>query len=289
MIGLDITHRFIDVGQIRLHVVAAGPQDGPPVILLHGFPEFWYGWRKQIPVLAAAGFRVIAPDQRGYNLSDKPPGIVDYRIEKLVADVVGVIDALGYQRVDLVGHDWGGGIAWCVAASHSHRLKHLAVLNCPHFAVFSEHLRRSVWQMLRSWYILYFQLPLLPEWSARVFQWWPLVRALRQMSTPQAFTEDDWPKYREAWSQPRAFTAMVNWYRALTRPSSSKLPRGRIVVPTLLIWGVRETALGRELAPDSIAMCDNGRLEWREAAGHFVQHDDPDAVNRLLMQFLSED
>lgn len=156
-------HRKIVTNGVRLHVVQTGPQDAPLVILLHGFPEFWYGWRQQIPALAAAGLQVWAPDQRGYNESDKPVGVGAYRIDELVADVVGLIDASGLRRASLVGHDWGAAVAWWVALTAPERLERLVILNGPHPSVMRRHLTRSVRQLLRSWYIFGFQVPWVPE------------------------------------------------------------------------------------------------------------------------------
>ena len=280
-------HDFIHIGDVTLHVVFTGPADGPPVVLLHGFPEFWYGWRHQIPALANAGYRVIVPDQRGYNLSDKPKRVRDYRHDRLVRDIIQLIDVLNVPTVSLIGHDWGGAVAWGVAARHADRIERLIVLNCPHPAVMYRHLRRKPRQMLRSWYIGWFQVPWLPEITMRLWNWRLLTRVLLKMSSRGSFTEDDLSVYREAWSQPGAITAMVDWYRALVRARGASPIPDQIISPTLLIWGERDNALGKELTPDSIALCDNGKLEYLPQAGHFVQHDAPGEVNRLILDFLA--
>jgi pimeloyl-ACP methyl ester carboxylesterase len=129
---MELEHDYVQTNEIRLHVVQAGPRSGIPIVFLHGFPEFWYGWKKQIPTLAEAGFRVIVPDQRGYNLSDKPKGIRNYRLDELVKDIVGLIDSLEYEKVNLVGHDWGAIVAWTLAYQHPKRLQRLSILNVPH-------------------------------------------------------------------------------------------------------------------------------------------------------------
>ena len=186
-------------------------------MLLHGFPEFWYGWRKQIPALAEAGCRVIVPDQRGYNLSDKPKGIKAYCIDTLVEDIVGLIDALDYEKVNLVGHDWGALVAWMLAIKHPERLHRLGIINVPHPAVMKRFLQRDFEQMRRSLYALFFQLPWLPEMSLRIGNWSGASLGLRRSGKPNAFTDEDIEKYKEAWSQPGAMTAMLNWYRAALR------------------------------------------------------------------------
>ena len=282
-------NRQIATNGISLHVVQDGPSAGRLVILLHGFPEFWYGWRRQIPYLAAAGYRVWAPDQRGYNLSDKPDGIAAYTLDELAADVIGLVDAAGQKKALVVGHDWGAAVAWWLAAKYPDRIARMVVINVPHLSVIQAHVRRSLRQMRKSWYVLYFQLPWLPERLARLRNWNTLVRAMRASSHPGTFTNSDLDAYRRAWSQPKAYTSMLNWYRAVVQKPSVRPANPRITVPTLLIWGAQDRFLGRELAQPSIALCDDGRLVFTEGATHWVQHEEPDRVNRLIDGFLRGD
>lgn len=282
-----MTHTFINTngrngGPIRLHVVQAGPADGPLVILLHGFPEFWYGWRHQIEPLAGAGCRVWVPDQRGYNLSDKPDGISAYKIDTLAADVIGLIDAAGVEKAVVVGHDWGAAVGWWVAAMYPERIARLVVLNVPHPAVMKRFASRNVDQMLRSWYIGFFQFPELPETLARLGNWMVLAQTLRTSSRPGAFSEADLNEYRTAWSQPGAFRAMVNWYRAALQRPPARNVAIRITVPTLLIWGVRDRFLKRDMAQPSIDLCNNGQLVFFETATHWVQHEEAERVTELI-------
>ncbi|HRA67214.1 MAG: alpha/beta hydrolase [Caldilinea sp.] len=270
---------------VDLHVVMAGPDAGPLVILLHGFPEFWYGWRKQMPALAAAGYHVWAPDQRGYNRSDKPAGVDAYHIDALAKDVAGLIEASGREQVYLVGHDWGAAVAWWVAGHYPARVKKLAILNVPHPAVMRRAVLEDSAQRKKSWYIFYFQLPWLPEWSLRQQNYTNLARTLKGSSRRGAFTADDLMAYRQAWSQPGAVTAMLNWYRAAVRHQAQAAMLGRIRVPTLMIWGAKDIAVGRSLAQPSIDLCDEGRLVFLEEASHWVQHEEPAQVNRLLLEF----
>jgi len=281
-----LEQKKIRTNGITLNVAQSGLRDGPLLILLHGFPEFWYGWRKQIPFLAAAGYRVWAPDQRGYNLSDKPDRIAAYTVDILAADVIGLIDVAGQEKTILIGHDWGAAVAWWAAAAYPDRISRLIVMNVPHGVVMKKQLRRSVAQLRKSWYIFFFQLPWLPEALARMNRWSGVVQALLRSSRPGTFSEDDLEKYRQAWSQPNAYTSMVNWYRALIQ----KLPQTpadlRIRVPTLLIWGVKDKYLSREMAQPSIDLCDEGQLVFIEEATHWVQHEEPDRVNALIEEFL---
>lgn len=282
---LALTHSDVVTNGVRLHVVQAGPPEGPPVILLHGFPECWYGWRHQIAPLAEAGYRVVVPDQRGYNLSDKPPGLAAYTRDVLAADVVGLLDHLGVERGLVVGHDWGGAVAWWLACQHPERVARLAVLNLPHPIVFARALR-TLRQARRSWYILMFQLPWLPEWLLGRKEAAALVDVLRGGTRRGAITAEELEVYRQAYQQPGALSAMLRWYRAVVRLRSSRLAHPRLSMPTCLIWGKQDTALGWEMAAPSMAFCDDGRLFLLEEAGHFVQHDEPRRVAELLLDFL---
>ena len=194
--------------------MAAGPKDGPVVILLHGFPEFWYCWRNQIAPLADAGFRVIAPDQRGYNTSSKPPGIPAYKVSRLTSDVIAIIDQLGKDRMHVVGHDWGALIAWSVAMQHPHRVIRLAILNVPHPVVLQHNTRTNPRQWLKSWYALFFQIPWLPEFLISANDFWLGKRSLVLSSRPGTFAAEDLARHAETWSHRGAMTAMLNWYRA---------------------------------------------------------------------------
>ena len=283
-----LEHHEIPTNGIRLHVVQTGPVTGPLVLLLHGFPECWYGWRLQLPSLAAAGYRVWAPDQRGYNRSEKPQGIAAYRLAALAADVLGLLDAAGHRQACLVGHDWGGIVAWWIAVHAPHRLQRLVVINAPHAAAMRQQLRRHPAQWLRSSYIGWFQLPWIPELVTRLGRGRLLVWALQQSSRPGTFTPTDLEQYREAWSHPQALHAMLNWYRALLRRPAWLATSRPITVPTLLLWGANDVFLGREMARASLEQCQHGELVMFEEATHWVHHEHPVRVNALLETFLRE-
>ena len=283
-----LRHSEIATNGIRLHVVAAGPPDGPPVILLHGFPEFWYGWRHQIGPLAEAGFRVIVPDQRVYGTSEKPAPVSSYALDTLADDVAGLIESTGHPRAAIVGHDWGGIVAWWVAVRNPGLVERLAVLNAPHPVAFRRFLRSSPLQLLRSWYTFYFQLPGVPEAMFRRRNWRALARGMSTSSRPGTFTEADFDRYRAAWSEPGAIAGMIHWYRAAMRDRPATPPEIRVDSPALVIWGAKDKFLGRGLGPASLDLCDDGRLEVIEEASHWVQHEEPERVNRLLIGFLRE-
>lgn len=279
-------HARIPTNGIDLHVARDGTAAGPLVILLHGFPEFWYGWRHQIPHLAEAGFRIWAPDQRGYNLSDKPEGVGAYTIDELTADVLGLIDAAGVEQALVVGHDWGAAVAWHLAARYPSRIRRMVIINVPHGAVMTRHIKHSPRQLLKSWYILFFQLPWLPETISRLGDWRAPAAVMRSSSRTGTFTDQDLARYREAWSQPRAFTSMIHWYRAAARKRSDRGASARIRVPTLLLWGARDQFLDRAMAQPSIELCADGQLKVFEEATHWVHHEEPRRVNHLIESFI---
>ena len=278
---------YVETNGITLHTVQAGPDDGPLVILLHGFPEFWYGWHDQIRPLVEAGFRVVVPDQRGYNLSDKPDGVDSYRIDELAADVVGLVDAAGREQAAVVGHDWGAAVAWWTALHYPERVSRLVTVNVPHPSVMSRTLRRSWTQRFKSLYMLFFQVPVLPEVVSSARDWETVVRTMKRSSLPGTFSDTDMERYREAWSRPGAFRAMLNWYRAMVRRRDS--PRTeQVTVPTLVLWGAQDRFLSRSMARPSADLCDDGRVRFFEDATHWVQHEEPVRVAEELVAFLSE-
>lgn len=284
---LNIPHetRFIETNGVRLHVILAGPENGTPIILLHGFPEFWYGWRRQIPALVAAGYRVIAPDQRGYNLSDAPHGVDAYRIDILAADIAGLMDALGIEKTFLVGHDWGAAVAWTTALLYPQRIHKLGILNVPHPAVMMKFIGKSPKQMLKSWYIGFFQIPGLADWLMSRNHFAGAIAMLRASGKPTTFNAEDLEAYRQAYANAGGLTGMINWYRALMR-SRPAMPRDvRVKKPVLILWGRQDVALSAEMAAESAALCNNARLIYFDNATHWVQHDEAEAVNHALLDF----
>jgi pimeloyl-ACP methyl ester carboxylesterase len=283
----QLTHTTIATNGINLHVVQAGDPAAPLVILLHGFPEFWYGWRHQIAPLAGAGFHLWVPDQRGYNLSDKPQDVAAYNLDVLAQDVIGLIDAAGREKTLLVGHDWGGAVAWWTANKYPQRVEKLAILNAPHHRVFAEQVRRVRSQQLRSSYMLYLQLKGLSEASLRMFNHWLLAKAMQVTSAGGTFSAVDLQEYRRAWSQPGAITGMLNWYRAMRQKPRPERPASwRIPVPTLLIWGKQDSLLRWQMAQPSIDLCDDGRLVFIDRASHWIAAEAAEEVNQLLIEFL---
>lgn len=281
MIPAGVTHRLVDTGEVKLHVAELG--QGPLVLLLHGFPECWVSWRNQLPALAAAGYRVVAPDLRGYGGSDKPRGIRAYRLEALARDIEGLIGALGETRAHVVGHDWGGAVAWQLAMQAPAKIGRLAILNVPHPRRMLQGLR-TLRQLKKSWYFFFFQLPFLPE-ARMSHDHFALIRNLFRYHPARraAYDESDIDEIIAALSQPGTATAALNYYRAALRhPPAVK----RIELPVLVLWGEQDKNLGRELAAPEAGWVPSARVVRIADAGHFVQADAPDRVNRELIQWL---
>lgn len=288
--------QYIRANGITFHVALEGPPTGEPILFLHGFPEFWYGWRKQMHFFAEQGYRVIVPDQRGYNLTDKPAKVTDYKISTLATDVDQLIQALGYEQVHLVGHDWGGAVAWWVATMYPHRLKSLSLLNIPYPTVMLAQLRQwNFAQIRKSWYIAFIQIPSLPEFLVSRNAYRGFANAIQRTARKGTFSPEDLDKYREAWGKPKAMTSMMNWYRAMLKseseaksdPKLNAYTQGKKLTPPIqLLWGERDAFLGKELAQPSIDLCENGTLKFYPKATHWLQHEEPDGVNADILAFV---
>lgn len=286
--GVALDSRLVATNGTRLHVVQAGPADGPPVVLLHGYPEFWWGWHEQIARLAKAGFRVIAPDQRGYNASDKPDGIEAYRIDELTADIIGLMDALGHRQAYLAGHDWGGAIAWYLAIEHPERFRKLAMFNSAHPLAWVDALQGPKEERTISWYRTFFQLPWLPELTARVGNWGLLAKNLRDTSRPGTFPEADLDYYRYAWDRDGAMGSMVNWYRAIYRYPHAVTGDGQVQIPVRIVWGMRDRFFESRMGRLSLQHCAHATLVEVPDAGHWLLHEEPELTSREMIEFFGQ-
>lgn len=280
-------HHFVTTNQIRLHCVSQG--EGELVVLLHGFPEFWYSWRHQIPTLAQH-FRVVVPDLRGYNDSDKPSS--GYDLDTLAADIQGLVQALGYKSAHVVGHDWGGVIAWHFAQRFPQSLNRLAILNAPHPHRFLQELASNVDQLRRSWYVLAFQVPTLPEWLIQQNLQTLLKTLLQEHAVRKgAFTTKDTEIYQAALEKPGVLTAALSYYRQLLTPQAWLRHWGRspspVLAPTLVLWGEEDPFLSQRLTEGIETLVDAPfDLKLIPNCGHWIQQEVPQTVNRELLTFL---
>lgn len=282
---------FIEVNGQRLETLIAGKSGKKLAVLLHGFPEFNHSWRFQIPLLVKLGYEVWAPNLRGYGHSSKPPHMRDYAIEHLMEDVAQLIDQANNGRpVTLIAHDWGALIAWAFAASNLRPLERLVILNVPHPARLAEGLQ--TWrQVKKSWYALFFQLPWLPERLLAAGGARAIGRAFSALAMDQTnFGPEVLQVYRETALIPGALTAMVNYYRAAAQtPGFSNFARDKvapITVPTLMIWGEEDLALGVELTDGYDGLVQDFTLCRLKGVGHWVQQEAPEAVNAHLKAWL---
>jgi pimeloyl-ACP methyl ester carboxylesterase len=272
-------HRVIESGNVRLHCKSAGAEGAPLVVFLHGFPARWSTWRSLLPIFARAGFLAVAPDLRGYGASDKPQGVEEYGGAKLAGDVAAIIAAYGRERAFVVGHDFGGGIAWATAMLHPERVERLAICNSIHPVGFERQMRK--WsQRKKSWYIFFFLLPRIPEWWLARHDYRYVRRALAHDGLAPAVVDDLVQGIRA----PGALHAAIDWYRASFRGAMKKsLAVKKVDQPTLVVWGDRERHLDPELATPPADWVTNARVEHVPEGSHWVHHDAPDRVAELAV------
>jgi pimeloyl-ACP methyl ester carboxylesterase len=281
---MSLTHAYAELSEVRLHYVEEG--DGPLVVLLHGFPDFWYSWRHQIPALAAEGFRAVAPDMRGYNLSDKPVGISKYSLDRVATDIAELIMERGAPSATVVGHDWGGLAAWAAAAWHPDLVDRLVILNAPHPDDYGRGLR-NLKQLAKSWYTGFFQVPGAPA-VLRRNDFAALRKALRGSSTEGAFSDEDLRRYVAAWSEPRAIESQLAYYRAAARRVFGRKDRLPTVdAPVLVLWGEQDGALEPFFATPPPDLATNLVVEMFPDATHWVHLDEPERANDSLLAFLA--
>jgi len=277
---------------LKMRIARAGA--GPLVVMLHGFPECWYSWRHQMRALSDS-FDCVAAEMRGYGETDAPVGVANYTLDKLVGDAAGLIEALGHKRAVVVGHDWGGAVAWATALMLPEIVERLIVLNCPHLKRFNAELRRNPRQMLRSWYMAFFQIPRLPEAMFRRRNFAALDRTLRDGTVQKgAITDDDMRYFHDAFKNPHSITAAINYYRAnfrsglLARSARNDWIDRKIAAPTMLIWGEQDFALGKELTYDMNGLFTGPfEIKYIPDSGHWVQQEKPDLVNQYMREFLA--
>lgn len=278
---------YLQANEVTLHYVSRG--EGKLMLMLHGFPEFWYSWRYQIAEFSD-DYHVVALDLRGYNKSDKPSSLEAYQIHELVADVREVIKTLGYDTCILVAHDWGGAIAWYFADIYPQMVEKLIILNIPHPAKFRQGLLTPQ-QLLKSWYIFFFQLPILPE-SLLQHNHYQLIAEMFQKTAinKNAFTQDDLQAYRNAAANPGAITSMLNYYRNIFQGLLQPLQYQwkKLLMPILLIWGEDDTALGKELTYQTDDYAQNLTIKYIANCGHWVQQEKPELVNQYMREFLGD-
>jgi len=284
----EIKFDYAQIGAVKLHYAKAGEGE-KLVILLHGFPEFWYSWRHQIAALSNE-YTVVAPDMRGFNLSDKPPNIGDYSIDKLVDDITGLIRYFGREQAAVVGHDWGAAIAWAVALKHPEYVSKLVAMQVPPASVWKKN--QTLKQFLASWYMFFFQIPVLPEYLLKLNDYAAMEKTLRNTTAKKGvFTTEDIAEYKKSWREPFALTAMLNYYRAniLKRFTGKSQSDAKIQVPTVFIYGEKDSAILPETVKGVGEVVDASFEEFRiPDSAHWVQNEASGRVTEILRDFLAE-
>ncbi|MEH6546844.1 MAG: alpha/beta hydrolase [Sneathiella sp.] len=293
----DINHNTVKIGDINIHYVESGAEHQDLVLMLHGFPEFWYTWRKQLPVVGES-YHAVAPDMRGYNLSDKPDGIKSYRINHLMADMFGLAETLGYEKFYLVAHDWGAGVAWAMAIAHPERIKGLIILNGPHPYIFSELLSKNDTQIAQSQYMAYFRNEGIEDEMLANGCEWLLKWTFETHLASGQMTEDDKHAYQEAWTRPNALKSMLNYYRASPLTPATAENKGKgfglnpddfgVKVPTLVMWGEKDHALVPENLDGLDALVPDLQIIRLPNVTHWVTQEAPDIVSKEILSFVDE-
>lgn len=287
----EIRTEFIEANGQTFEVDICGDGD-KFAICLHGFPELAYSWRYQLPLLAELGYTVWAPNLRGYGNSSRPKKVMDYSIDILVEDVAALIDAAGAKSTLLIGHDWGGGIAWNFALQYKRPLDGLIAMNIPHPLIFSQHITKWA-QLKKSWYIIAFQIPKLPEYilgrsGAKMIGDLFYNMALDKSRFPPEVLD----KFRKNALQPGALTAMINYYRAVARIANNdeqqKIMETHLDTPTLMIWGEQDSALGKELTYGTEELVSNFTIRYLPNVSHWVQQEAPETVNKMIKAWLEK-
>ncbi len=281
-IGVPLESSSVETNGIRLHLVSAGPEDGPPVVLLHGFPEFWAAWEGQIAPLARAGFRVLVPDQRGYNASDKPAEISAYRMEALEDDILGLLDALGHESAFLAGHDLGAFVAWHLVILHPERIRSAVIFNSSH-----PQAERSGDDEKIGWHRTLARIPVLPELVSRFGNWRIPVAVLRDTSRPGTFDDERLAAYRYAWHRDRAIKYMAYWWRGFHAHPRELPERAVVRIPIRLVWGLQDAFIPLSDPEASLALLPQGEVTLLPDAGHWLLHEETEETSRLLVEFFS--
>ncbi|CAL4084873.1 unnamed protein product [Meganyctiphanes norvegica] len=282
------SHGYITLKKqaIKIHYVEKGDRGNPLMLCLHGFPEFWFSWRYQLAEFSSK-YWVVAVDMRGYGDSDKPSQCSAYEIEHLVEDIKQMVLELGKEKCILMAHDWGGAIAWRVVNSHPDLFEHHISFNGPHPGAYMEHAKSSFKQMCMSWYMIFFRTPWVPEFwiSNNDFEFFgPVFRG--EKNNTEAFPNEVIDAYKYNYSKKGALTPPINYYRSIDFNRNDKI--SRTTVPTLIIWGTDDMALGKPMAAYALKWCESAQLKYIEGASHWVQQEEPDKVNSLVWEYLND-
>jgi pimeloyl-ACP methyl ester carboxylesterase len=273
---MKILEQRIKLPNITLNVAIAGNLDGKPILLLHGYPDAWFGWEKVMKDLTKHDFRIIAPDQRGYNLSDKPKGVKAYYTQNLVQDAIDLMTHFGYDKFDLAGHDYGGYVAWIMALQFPNKVRKLLIISGLHPSILQNAKDLGWQQMIKSWYLIFFRLKKIPEWLLKKNHF-KLLHDNHSFSLNAASRE----RYTAAWSQANSIESMINYYRV----PPIKIENPFLKMPVLIIWGEKDLYLTTKAAYASLKYCPKGKLQIIKNASHWLILEETDRVVKEMVDF----
>lgn len=271
----------IKLQDVSLSVITAGPADGSPVLILHGFPERAESWKRQIELLSSKGYFVVAPNLRGYGDSDHPDGIKNYSLEKIGNDVIQLMDHFKIKKSYLMGHDWGCMVGWYLLSFFEDRFEKAILMNSPHWKVFRKNLLSNPKQVLKSWYILAIQMPFIPEMLIGLNGYKDFAATVAKSSIRAPYPKDELAALVNEWKEKKSMSSMLNWYRA-----AKYAPRGgkkEIQTPVTLIWGERDPFVSKKMGAESLEFCKNGEFVVFKGAGHWPHHECKDELNSLIL------
>ena len=282
-----ITHDFITIKDIKLHIAHAGPKDGQLILFLHGFPENWAEWTKQLLFFSKKGFFAISIDQRGYNLSDKPKYTHNYRIDRLALDVIQVANYYGRKKFILVGHDWGANVAWWTALRYPSSVLKLVIINVPHPLIMKKILYSYPKQIFRSWYIFFLQIPLISEFFVSFNKGIVLYYLVKSSAIKGSIPENLLSYYRNSWCRSNVLS-MINWYRGMKLGGDSKLSSIKVIPKTLLLWGLKDRFIVSEAVKPSLKLCKEPKCLVFPLNTHWLVHEQSAKVSKYIFEFTKQ-
>ncbi len=284
----EVRYKYIEANGQKFFVMESGPINGKPLLLLHGFPEFSYAWKNQISYFAKKGYRVIAPDQRGYGRSSKPKSISEYNLDLLSSDVTAILDRYGIDQTDLIGHDWGGAVTYWAISKFPERFRKACILNVPHPTIMKRKILSDKIQRKKSMYILFFRIPWLPEFLLSRKNFLKLERSLTKTSQKGAFSKEKIDLYKEVWALPGTIKSMLHWYRAAVKNPPKLIRSRKILVPTRIFWGEKDRFLSKDMALETLSLLKEGSVRFFPKGTHWIHHEMPEELNQELFSFLNE-
>lgn len=284
---VQIVHEFIHFSDLTFHIAHSGPANGELILFLHGFPENWLAWKKQLLFFGGKGFKAVAVDQRGYNLSSKPKFVYNYRIDLLAVDIYKIVKFFHRKKVILVGHDWGANVAWWTALRFPQLIQKLVIINVPHPLVMKKMMNTNFRQTKSSWYIYFFQIPIIPEFLLSMRKSFLLSVLMTSSAKKNSLKRSLLSYYRHSWNY-SSIHSMINWYRGMKLGSDKKLSSIKVKPDVIILWGLKDSFIRSENIKPTINLCENPRTIIFKYNTHWLIHEAPEKVNTAIFNFLQK-